>query len=299
VRDACADVWRNGMNRPRRQLAVLLGALGATVCLPAAADAYGLTARSGAIDRPAARAAAGDGVAHASRLRTITKPTWVSPVTVTEYFPIPEAYFRGARVRAPGLTGRHRIDWLYSARGLTMEGDGIGLDGRRYHVDATGSGGWVDKYGHRATPGGSRPVFWRAGGFYRNARGLLTFPLDAGGGSLNLGGGSLDVGGGWFNGVGLKYVPLRGVSFATGPSLPLTYYRSIATDPNYIPRGSRVYIPYYRNINGGWFRAEDTGGAIDGKHVDVYRPPPPSIDDGGRYLTRQRIYVVPPRVVNG
>jgi 3D (Asp-Asp-Asp) domain-containing protein len=284
VRDACADAWRNDMNRPRRQLAALVGALGALVCLPAAAaGAYDLTARPGAIDRPAARAAARDGVAHASKLRKITKPTWVSGVTVTEYFPIPEAYFRGARVRAPGLAGRHRIDWLYSARGLTMEGDGIGLDGRRYHVDATGSAGWVDKYGRRTTLGGSRAVFWRAGGFYRNARGWVTFPLDVGG---------------WFSGVGVKYVPLPGVSFGAGPSLPLTYYRSIATDPGYIPRGSRVYIPYYRNVSGGWFRAEDTGGGIDGKHVDVYRPPPPSIDDGGRYLTRQQIYVVPPRVVD-
>jgi hypothetical protein len=299
MRGVCADSWRNGMNRPRRQLAALVGALGAFVCLPAAAAAFDLSARPGAIDRPAARAAARDGVARASRLRKITKPTWVTGVTVTEYFPVPEAYFRGARVRAPGIGGRHRIDWLYSARGLTMEGDGIGLDGRRYHLDAPGSGGWVDQYGRRTTIGAARGVFWRAGGFYRNTRGWLTFPLDVGGGSLNLGGGSLDVGGGWFNGVGVKYVPLRGVSFGYGPSLPLTYYRSIATDPSYIPRGSRVYIPYYRNISGGWFVAQDTGGAIDGKHVDVYRPPPPSINDGGRYLRRQQIYVVPPRPVDG
>jgi 3D (Asp-Asp-Asp) domain-containing protein len=85
------------------------------------------------------------------------------------------------------------------------------------------------------------------------------------------------------------------VSFGTGPSMPLTYYRSIAVDPRYIPMGSRVYVPAYRRISGGWFVAQDTGGAIGGKHIDVYRPPPPTFDDGGRYLVRQQIYVVPPR----
>jgi 3D (Asp-Asp-Asp) domain-containing protein len=90
------------------------------------------------------------------------------------------------------------------------------------------------------------------------------------------------------------------VSFGRGPSLPLTYYRSIAVDPSYIPMGSRVYIPAYRGISGGWFVAQDTGGAIIGRHVDVFRPPPPSMDDEGRYLIRQQIYVVPPGMaVNG
>jgi len=266
------------MNRPRRQLLLLACALGVGLAVPAQASAgLGYSARPGALAR-------GDHVAQASRLKKITKPTWVSGVTVTEYYPVPEAWFLGARVRAPGIPGRHRIDWLYSARGVTMEGDGIGLDNRRYHVANTGGAGWVDKFGRRTSLGGGSSVFWRAGGFYRNARKGLTFPLD---------------GGGWWNGVGVKYVPLPGVSFGSGPSMPLTYYRSIATDPRYIPTGSRVYVPAYRRISGGWFVAQDTGGAIGGKHIDVYRPPPPSFDDEGRYLVRQQIYVVPPRSVDG
>jgi 3D (Asp-Asp-Asp) domain-containing protein len=268
------------MNRTRRQLAAIVCALGALLGVPAAAAALDLRARPGAVDRPAARAAAARGGAHAARLRKITKPGWIAGFTVTEYYPVPEAWFRGARVRAPGIAGTHRIDWLYSARGVIMEGDGIGLDGRRYHVDSTGGAGWVDKFGRRTSIGGSQSVYWRAGAFYRNSRGWLTYPLDFGG---------------WWNGVGVRYVPLRGVSFGAGPSMPLTYYRSIAVDPSYIPMGSRIYIPYYRNVSGGWFVAQDTGGAIGGKHLDVYRPPPPSFSDGGRYLVRQQVYVVPPR----
>jgi hypothetical protein len=57
-----------------------------------------------------------------------------------------------------------------------------------------------------------------------------------------------------------------------------------------------VYIPYYRHVKGatGWFVANDTGGAIGGRHLDVYRAPPSSPDEGGRSLSRQRVLIVPP-----
>jgi 3D (Asp-Asp-Asp) domain-containing protein len=85
---------------------------------------------------------------------------------------------------------------------------------------------------------------------------------------------------------------MGGVSFAPGPSLPLHYYRSIAVDPGVIPLGSRVYIPAYRDDGyGGWFVAQDTGGAIGGRHVDVYRPPPADPSDTGANLTRERVFV--------
>jgi hypothetical protein len=240
------------------------------------------TAGARVVDRPAARAALAQGGAMSAATRKILKPTWLRSVQITEYYPVPESFFTGKKVRAPGLSGVHRIDWLYSARGLTMEGDGVGLDGKRYHVQATGHGGWVDKLGRRSCIGCSRGVYWRAGGYWRNSARRLTFPLD---------------GGGWFNGLGLKYVPLPGVSFGSGPSLDLTYYGSLAVDPSVIPLGSRVYIPYYKRLGlgTGWFRAQDTGGAIGGRHVDVYRPAPDSLGDEGRSLRGQRIYVVPPR----
>ena len=65
-----------------------------------------------------------------ARTAAVKTRTWVSGVPVTEYWPVPEAWFIGKAVRAPGLAGPARIDWLYSGRGMSMEGDGIGLDGR-------------------------------------------------------------------------------------------------------------------------------------------------------------------------
>ncbi len=209
---------------------------------------------------------------------------WLKGVTITEYWPAPESWFVGRMVSAPGLAGKHRIDWLYSATGLSMQGDGIGLDGQPYHIVSLGSGGWVTATGAATSPrNGWRAgsPFWRAGGFWRNAQRALTFPLAVGG---------------WSDGSGRRYVPLPGVSFAPGQSLPLHYYRSIAVDPKVIPLGSRVYVPAYKpDGSGGWFIAQDTGGAITGRHIDVYRPPPASPTVGGQYLTSQRIYVIKPK----
>jgi 3D (Asp-Asp-Asp) domain-containing protein len=210
--------------------------------------------------------------------------TWLSRVTITEYWPAPESWFVGRPVSAPGLSGKHRIDWLYSAMGVSMEGDGIGLDGRRYHIDSLGDGGWVTRSGFPTSPAdgwAAGPPYWRAGGYWRNRSGGVTFPLQRGG---------------WAHGTGRRYVPLHGVTFASGPSLPLSYYQSIAVDPRVIPLGSRVYIPAYRNDgHGGWFVAQDTGGAIGGRHIDVYRTPPRSRSDDGQYLTSQRVFVIKPR----
>lgn len=254
----------------------------------AAAPARGRHARGGRrLPLPLALLAAGAllvGLAAPAAAKPIARARWLGRVTVTEYYPVPEAWFVGKKVRAPGLTTKHRIDWLYSATGLSMEGDGIGLDGRRYHIASLGRGGWVDERGKPSVPGARgwrpNPPVWRAGGYWLSRRRRLTFPLD---------------GGGWSNGVGRRYVPLPGVSFALGPSRPLRYYRSLAVDPDLIPLGSRVYIPAYRDTaGGGWFRAEDVGGAIIGRHVDVFRPPPPRAGMSGNYLANQRIYVIPP-----
>ena len=210
--------------------------------------------------------------------------SWLHGVTVTEYWPAPESWFVGALVRAPGLGGKHRIDWLYSAMGVSMEGQGIGLDGRMYHIDSLGDGGWVTSAGDPTSPAdgwSAGPPFWRAGGYWRNGSGAVTFPL---------------LLGGWWAGRGHKYVPLPDVSFAPGAALPLRFYQSIAVDPSVIPLGSRVYVPAYRHDGyGGWFIAQDTGGAIGGLHIDVYRSPPPSASDSGRLLIDQRIFVVKAR----
>ncbi|HUO69917.1 MAG TPA: 3D domain-containing protein [Solirubrobacteraceae bacterium] len=209
--------------------------------------------------------------------------SWLRGVTITEYWPAPESWFVGRLVSAPGLSGTHRIDWLYSAMGVSMEGEGIGLDGRMYHIDALGNGGWITATGAITSPSdgwSSGPPYWRQGGYWRNRKGGVTFPLEQGG---------------WSAGPGRKYVRLRGVTFAAGASQPLRFYESIAVDPSVIPLGSRVYIPAYKNDGyGGWFVAQDTGGAIAGNHIDVYRNPPASPNQSGRYLTAQRAYVIKP-----
>jgi hypothetical protein len=221
----------------------------------------------------------------AAAAKPISRSRWLSGYTVTEYYPIPEAWFVGRKVEAPGLPDKHRIDWLYSAMGVSMQGTGIGLDGRYYHIDALGQGGWVTADARPSVPGPSGwaggPPYWRAGGYWLSRAHRVTFPLEAGG---------------WSHGAGRRYVPLPGVSFAPGQGgNDLEFYKSIAVDPRVIPMGSRVYIAAYRHTAGhGWFRAEDTGGAIIDRHVDVYRSPPAQPGWGAGTREDQRIYVIPP-----
>ena len=272
--------------RPRLSGLTSLAAVLAFTAAPAAAPASPLAAPG-----PTGGAPIG-GLAPIPRHKRLIPPppsrrskgTWMSHVLITEYWPAPESWFVGALVKAPGLPGRHRIDWLYSASGLSMEGEGIGLDDRRYRIDALGDGGWVTKNGTptSASNGFSAGApYWRAGGYWQGRRGRVTFPLLAGG---------------WSAGVGRRYVPLPYVTFAAGGTSRLRFWRSIAVDPHLIPLGSRVYIPAYRHDGyGGWFVAQDTGGAINGAHVDVYRSPPRSSTVGGQELTGQRVFVIRPR----
>ena len=226
------------------------------------------------------------GQAPVSHERLITHRRWLRGVAITEYYSTPERLFSGRLVRTPGVPGRHRSDWLYSAQGIAMEGDGIDRFGHHVHIDALGRGGWVNRRGHRTIPGRcagdwsrGRPV-WLEGG-WRNSAGEVTYPLS---------------GGGWSNGAGVRRLSYRGVTFARGSSIPLHPYRTLAVDPRLIPMGSRVYVPYYarHGLGSGWFVAQDTGGAITGRHLDVYRQPPTSLTDLGRYLRHQRVLVVPP-----
>lgn len=216
--------------------------------------------------------------------KPIARARWLGDVTVTEYYPVPEAWFVGRKVATPGLITRHRIDWLYSAAGVSMQGTGIDLQGNLVHIDALGRGGWVTDRGRPSVPGrggwAGGPPYWRAGAYWLSRLHRVTYPLEAGG---------------WSNGRGRKYVPLPDVTFAEGASKPLRFYRSIAVDPRLIPLGSRVYIAAYRRTAGrGWFRAEDVGGAIVGRHVDVYRSPPTEPFGAAQRLDDERIYVIPP-----
>ena len=235
------------------------------------AGARGIVAARACAPRPAVTA------------RTITTARWVSGAVVTEYFPVRESWFSGRLVRAPGLRGRHRADWLYGPHGVAMNGEGLGRDGRFYHFGGSYDIDWANAAGAVTRPcwngrwTGGKPA-WLAFG-WRNGRGEVTFPLTRGG---------------WSNGRAARYVrsPLP-LTFRPGRTRPQPFWRTVATEPRVIPLGSRVFIPAYcRTPARGWFTARDTGGAIIGFHVDVYRSPPRSLVL--RSLRHQRIYVVPP-----
>jgi 3D (Asp-Asp-Asp) domain-containing protein len=164
-----------------------------------------------------------------------------------------------------------------------MEGQGVTTDGRLIHLAASGARGWITAAGTPTTAADGWEAgspFWLAGGYWRTRAGAVTYPLAAGG---------------WANGAGVRYVALRGVRFAAGAGANVTPWRSVAVDPKVIPLGSHVYIPAYAGDGyGGWFLAADTGGAMVGRHVDVYRPPPAAAGEPGRRLTAQRILVIAP-----
>ena len=48
-------------------------------------------------------------------------------------------------------------------------------------------------------------------------------------------------------------------------------FRTISADPDYLPGGSIIYVPFFANSpNNGFFVVEDTGSAVIGKRIDIY-----------------------------
>lgn len=78
--------------------------------------------------------------------------------------------------------------------------------------------------------------------------------------------------------VGCSGITKTGVNLITHP-----YAKVVAVDPSVIPLGSKLYIPGY-----GVAYAEDTGGAINGYHVDLYmKETGNALDWGKKYLDIQ------------
>jgi 3D (Asp-Asp-Asp) domain-containing protein len=61
------------------------------------------------------------------------------------------------------------------------------------------------------------------------------------------------------------------------------HHGTIATDPGVIPLGSKVFVPGY-----GWGKAEDTGSAINGLHIDVWM----KNCDEALAATRQHVHIL-------
>ena len=219
-------------------------------------------------------------------VQRIVRPRWLTGVLITEYFPAPEAWFDGRLVHARGLPGLHRVDWLYSARGLAMQGEGIGADGRLYRFAGPYSLTWRNARGAATYPCAGVPGAWTdgtpawIGPTALDRAGRVTYPLAAGA---------------WSDGRPARTLPGSApAQFAAGGSTDLAYWRDVAVDPRLIPEGSSVFVPAYCDTPArGWFVAADTGGAIIGRHIDVFRAPP-SIPGDDSVLRGQRIFVVPP-----
>jgi resuscitation-promoting factor RpfB len=61
---------------------------------------------------------------------------------------------------------------------------------------------------------------------------------------------------------------------------------TIAVDPRYIPYGSKIYVPGY-----GWGIADDCGGAIKRRHIDVYLTSRHSASRWGRKILNIIVYL--------
>jgi 3D (Asp-Asp-Asp) domain-containing protein len=213
--------------------------------------------------------------------RRITHSRWLSNAVVTEYYPVREQWFDGAKARVPGLATSHKLDWLYGPHGVAMNGEGLGANGRYYHFAGPYNIGWVNADG-QPTSGcwngvwtNGEPAWLDVG--WRNAHGQVTYRL---------------ADGAWTDGRGVRQVPLR-ARFAAGLSRSIPFWHTVAVDPHVVPLGSRVFIPAYCDTPAdGWFKALDTGGAIIGYHFDVYRAPPKTLVLHA--YRDQKVYVVPP-----
>jgi 3D (Asp-Asp-Asp) domain-containing protein len=78
-----------------------------------------------------------------------------------------------------------------------------------------------------------------------------------------------------------RFKPARGAHGSGAGGRSMVPYRTIAVDPRLIPIGSVLYVPAARGavvtlengetqIHDGYFYAADTGGSIDGNHVDIF-----------------------------
>ena len=199
--------------------------------------------------------------------KVLTKPTWLSEGRDHRVLPRPRVVVRrrpGADAgpqpqepRSTGSTPRAASRWRVTASASTAASTTSTRSAR-----AAGSPSAAVARSSAAAASSPRSGAPPATG--RTAAARVTFPLDA-----------------------RRLVRRRGQEVrrrrATSPSPPARRGRCATTAasrsiPTLIPLGSLVYVPAYKPLNkDGWFRADDTGGAIKGRHIDVYRRPPDSL----------------------
>jgi len=191
-----------------------------------------------------------------------------------EYWRSPESWFVGRMVKARGLPACTGSTGCTPHRGVSMEGTDR-LDGRQYHIQGSARG-WVTRWRLHLT--GRRLVGRRS---VLAARAGTGVPRQ--GGDLPLTPAAGPTG----------RVP-RTSRCAMSPSRRVPRCRCTTTSRSrstraLIPLGSRVYVPPTARTDMAAGYCQDTGGAITGHHIDVYRTPPASpLDTGGLPSQAQR-----------
>jgi 3D (Asp-Asp-Asp) domain-containing protein len=147
-------------------------------------------------------------------------------------------------INPPKISGAFYKKFLYSAKGVVMQGSGRAIDGRVIKY-VNGGGGWVNQEGQRTYlrndyTWSNGPPYWIA-----NEESVI-----------------------------FEELPENTYKGAYWDVYP---WYSIATDPTVIPPGTIVYIKELDGLrlsNGetlnGYFVAADTGGAIKGNRIDVF-----------------------------
>jgi 3D (Asp-Asp-Asp) domain-containing protein len=228
------------------------------------------------------------------------RPQSLGSFWITYYWFAPESWFTAKKMVAPGLTVAYREDFLYSARGVAMQGTGTGDDGVLLHW-RSGAGAWINKDGAEtktsaggftngspfARPGGcvwwatdttgvpnlattdnTRPTFPNDDGTWQNPP--LVNPA-----AYKVVCNKAAVAAGQPDDLNYRGYP---DTFGVGVGTSVTPWHSIATDTSVIPKGTTIYIDALKDTpSKGCFSADDTGGAIIGNHIDVLIPPDKSL----------------------
>ena len=147
---------------------------------------------------------------------------------------IDEDDFTGNFVTANGIPGTYRDDFLYSARGVCMQGTGLTRNDEYIHY-VSGGGGWVNQDGEPTAPIHGTTDWTNGRPHWIRYPDQVTFAQGAGG--------------------------------ACGPVTPGT---SVAADLSVLPCSSMIFIG---GGGIGFRRVDDAGGAITGHHIDVLVPP--------------------------
>jgi len=174
------------------------------------------------------------------------QPETLKDVILTVYHVCLESEMaEGQTIADPqGITGTFYKKFLYSAKGVVMQGSGQAIDGKTIKY-VSGGGGWINKDG--------QPTFLCKDGSWSNGPPFWIANEQS---------------------VVFEELPQNTYKGTYGDVYP---WYSIAVDPSVIPIGSIVYIEIldgWKLKNGeilnGYFMAVDTGPAIKENHIDIF-----------------------------